>query len=92
MENFYDDLNLDFILCMSSSDTAPKQEPDSHDDYNFLWTLLWLPVLNVPYLQDENGMPQGISIVSKTYRDFEILNFIQYLVNENLITYKCKIP
>lgn len=92
IELFFDSLDIDFILCLSSNESAPKVESQFQDDYNFLWTLLWLPVLNLPHLCDEYKMPVGISIVGKRYSDFKILNFVRLLIKEQFVSIKCKIP
>ena len=92
IESFFSNIDIDFIICLSSSGSAPVREQDKHDDYNYLWTMAYLPVINVPHLFDENNMPIGFSIVGKKYSDFQILNFINVLINKGLLQEKCLIP
>ncbi|KAH7129959.1 amidase [Dactylonectria estremocensis] len=62
------------ILTPSTVDVAPVGiEWTGSSDFNGIWTALHTPVLNVPGLGGENGMPVGISFVTSRYRDQHLL-------------------
>ena len=38
-----------------------------------MWTVLHVPVINVPGFGGENGLPIGISLVTSRYRDVHLI-------------------
>ena len=45
--------------------------------FNALWTLLHVPVVNVPGFAGPNGMPVGLSLVQGRYQDMKLLEVAQ---------------
>ncbi|KAK7422467.1 hypothetical protein QQZ08_009455 [Neonectria magnoliae] len=62
------------IITPSSVDVAPLGiEWTGNSDFNGIWTALHTPVLNIPGLGGENGMPLGVALVTSRYRDQHLL-------------------
>ncbi|KAK7408420.1 hypothetical protein QQX98_009405 [Neonectria punicea] len=62
------------IITPSSVDVAPVGiEWTGNSDFNGIWTALHTPVLNIPGLWGENGMPLGVALVTSRYRDQHLL-------------------
>lgn len=72
---------VDVLLHPSSNGSAPiASEPDEHQDMNLLWTLAWLPVVNVPHFTGPSGLPFGFQAVGRRYSDYRLLTFLRSLV------------
>lgn len=76
VSRFFSENGIDFILTHSSNGPAPFEEPQRHVDLNQLWTMTWLPVVNVPCWQDPSGLPFGLSVVGPRYSDYRLLDFV----------------
>ncbi|WP_199224383.1 amidase [Serinibacter arcticus] len=68
----YDDVASPFDVVLTPS--APGEAPigignTGSSVFNSLWTLLQVPVVNVPGLVGPAGMPIGVSIVGRRYQD-----------------------
>lgn len=85
MESFFTDGGFDLILHHSSNGSAPREaEPPVHNDLNPLWTLTWLPVVNVPAFRCPNGLPFGYQLIGPRYSDYRVLTFLEFLAKHNL--------
>jgi len=77
---------FDLLLHHSSSGSAPLgQEPDSHADLNLLWTLAWLPVMNIPGSLSPQGLPFGLQLVGPRYGDYRVISFVEQLVEARIV-------
>jgi len=80
------DEGFDFILCLSSNGSAPVGiEPIPNIDINLLWTLCWMPAVNVPLFKCPVGLPFGAQFTSARYNDLRLLSFLSYLVQNKII-------
>lgn len=48
-------------------------------DHNLIWTMCGVPVVSVPMLTGENGLPVGVSVVTRKYADYLAFDFATYL-------------
>ncbi|KAK1148064.1 hypothetical protein N8T08_010699 [Aspergillus melleus] len=67
-------MQYDVIITPSVPDEAPRGL-DWTGDSSFcsMWTLLHVPVLNIPIAHGENGLPIGLSVVGPRYGDMKVL-------------------
>lgn len=85
MASFFTDGGFDLILHHSSNGSAPRgAEPPVNSDLNPLWTLTWLPVVNVPAFRCPNGLPFGYQLIGPRYSDYRVLTFLEFLARHNL--------
>ncbi len=85
MASFFTDGGFDLILHHSSNGSAPRGlEPPVNRDLNPLWTLTWLPVVNVPAFRCPNGLPFGYQLIGPRYSDYRVLTFLEFLARHNL--------
>ncbi len=70
--------NYTALITPSVTDEAPKiEEPTRFTgdaSFNLMWTVLHLPVINVPGFVGCNGMPIGLSVVAPRYHDRDLVN------------------
>mgnify|MGYP001356516384 FL=1 len=45
-----------------------------------------IPAINAPLAYAPNNLPFGIQFISKKWDDYVLLNFIDYLIDHNLIS------
>ncbi len=72
----FDDLAADFdaILTPSTTGEAPVGIESTGDpSFNSIWTLLQVPVVNVPGFLGPAGMPVGLSLVTRRYQDRAVI-------------------
>ncbi|WP_193336066.1 amidase [Devosia beringensis] len=72
----YDDIASAFDIVLTPSATG--EAPEGHDitgdaSFNSMWTLLQVPVVNVPGLVGPGGLPVGLSLVGRRYEDRKAL-------------------
>lgn len=68
----FDDLASDYDLVLTPSATGEAPvgiESTGSSAFNSMWTLLQVPVVNVPGLVGPSGMPVGVSVVARRYQD-----------------------
>lgn len=71
-----DDLQqtVDVVLTPSATGEAPVGlETTGSSVFNSLWTLLQVPVVNVPGLTGPAGLPVGVSLVGRRYDDRHVI-------------------
>ncbi|KAJ5740998.1 hypothetical protein N7493_000870 [Penicillium malachiteum] len=62
------------IVVPSAVDEAPKGLGNTGDPFVCaMWTMLGVPVINIPGFAGENGLPIGLSLVSSRYNDLYLL-------------------
>lgn len=69
------------LITPSVAEEAPvTEEPlrfTGDASFNLMWTVLHLPVLNVPGFMGPNGMPVGLSMVTPRYTEQKLLHTAQ---------------
>lgn len=89
LEYLFSENKIDVILLNSSNGSAPYGgEPNFHKDLNALWTMAWLPVINVPKFKCPNGLPFGLQIIGPRYSDYKLLAFLDYMSQHKVIPNK----
>jgi Asp-tRNA(Asn)/Glu-tRNA(Gln) amidotransferase A subunit family amidase len=72
----FDDIacEYDIILTPSAAGEAPVGIETTGDaSFNSMWTLLQVPVVNVPGFAGPNAMPLGLSLVSRRFQDRKVI-------------------
>jgi Asp-tRNA(Asn)/Glu-tRNA(Gln) amidotransferase A subunit family amidase len=72
----FDDIacEYDAVLTPSAAGEAPRGIETTGDaSFNSMWTLLQVPVVNVPGFKGESGMPVGLSLVGRRYDDRKVI-------------------
>ncbi|MGQ4815286.1 amidase [Agrobacterium vitis] len=68
--------SFDVILTPSSTGEAPKGIETTGDAiFNSIWTLMQVPVVNVPGLYGPNGRPVGVSLTAQRYQDRKVIAY-----------------
>lgn len=71
----------DAIITPASTGPAPKGlDATGNPVFNALWTYLGVPCVTAPLLEDENGLPFGVQLVSARYDDGRVLRNTRWLV------------
>lgn len=92
LECFFSTNEIDAILINSSNGSAPYGcEPKYHNDLNYLWTMAWLPVINVPQFKCKKGLSFGLQIIGPRYSDYKLLAFLAYLSQREIVLDKSEI-
>lgn len=78
LDEFFE--KYDFILTLSTAGEAPKglYARDKKDSC-LIWTLCHAPAINLPVFKSPKGLPFGAQIVSRRYRDYDLLDFAKIL-------------
>lgn len=72
----FDDIacEYDAVLTPSAAGEAPVGTETTGDaSFNSMWTVLQVPVVNVPGFTGPNGMPLGLSLVSRRFQDRKVI-------------------
>lgn len=64
---------FDAVLTPSAVGEAPIGTITGDPSFNVIWTLLHVPVINVPGLTGPSGLPVGLSLVAPRYRDRQLI-------------------
>ncbi len=92
IEQFFSKNEVDVILMNSSDGSAPYiSEPSFHNDLNPLWTMAWLPVINVPQFTCPDGLPFGLQVIGPRFSDYKLLTFLEYLKVNKMIPQQSEI-
>jgi Asp-tRNA(Asn)/Glu-tRNA(Gln) amidotransferase A subunit family amidase len=83
--------NYDFIFSLSTSDHAPLRNEKEKEDPSLIWTMCGVPTINLPVFKTSKKLPLGIQVFSKKYNDIDLLNFIIFLQQKNILP-KIKLP
>lgn len=71
---------FDAVLTPSAPGIAPLGRGPGNPLFNQHWTLLHLPVLNLPLYRASHGMPLGLSLVGPRFSDRRLLQAGQQLI------------
>lgn len=86
LQEYFNKNEIDIIIMHSSNGSAPiGNEPGINQDLNLLWTLSWLPVINIPQFFCPEGFPYGFQVVGPRYSDYRLIDFLKQLVQEEII-------
>jgi Asp-tRNA(Asn)/Glu-tRNA(Gln) amidotransferase A subunit family amidase len=69
----------DAVLTPSAPGEAPQGPTTGDASLNAMWTLLHVPVVQVPGFRGPNGMPIGLSLVGPRYTDRRVLRAAQVI-------------
>jgi len=84
LDTFFE--QYDVIITLSTSSDAPKGlHTRDKKDSCLIWTLCHVPTINLPVFRSPNNLPFGAHIITRQYRDYNLLNFAKYLENEGLL-------
>lgn len=85
MESFFQENEIDFLFHYSSNGSAPIIEPKVNQDLNLLWTLSWMPVINIPHFFCPKGLPYGLQLIGPRYSDYRMFEFLKQLEKLDLV-------
>ncbi|MCW6506620.1 amidase [Lichenifustis flavocetrariae] len=71
--------DFDAVLTPSAVGEAPVGEGTGDASFNSMWTLLHVPVVNLPGFVGPAGMPVGLSLVAGRYRDRHLLGMAKII-------------
>jgi Asp-tRNA(Asn)/Glu-tRNA(Gln) amidotransferase A subunit family amidase len=71
----FDSLGSEFdaVLTPSAVGEAPLGTITGDASFNLIWTLLHVPVINIPGMTGSSGLPVGLSLVAPRYRDRHLI-------------------
>lgn len=78
--------SFDIIISLSTAGHAPLRDKKENDDPSLIWTMCGNPTINIPTIKTENGLPMGVQVVARRFNDILLLNFVNLLHKQNLIT------
>lgn len=83
---------FDAIVTLATAGPAPRglatpERPDS----GLIWTFCRMPSLTAPVFCDGDGMPFGLQIVTRRYRDYRLLHILRELADKELVPARSKI-
>jgi Asp-tRNA(Asn)/Glu-tRNA(Gln) amidotransferase A subunit family amidase len=74
MRRTFLDHDIDFWICPSAVDVAPKSPEGTGDPVmNLPWTQAGLPAINLPAGKNQMGLPLGLQVVGNWYKDESLL-------------------
>jgi N-acetyl sugar amidotransferase len=83
----------DIILSNSSAEVAQVGlDFVEKIDPCLIWSLCYVPSVNLPVLSGPHDLPLGLQVISARYRDYFLLNFCENLVKEGLAPSIAPIP
>lgn len=72
--------DFDALICPSTPGEAPPGMATGDPVFQIVWTLLGVPVMNLPVGTGPRGLPVGIQLVGKRLADAQLLALARYLV------------
>lgn len=78
----------DVIISLSTAGHAPLRTEQDGKDLCLIWTMSYVPSLNIPLFCSPLNLPFGAQIVSRRYHDKLLLKFAETLSMRNLIPLK----
>jgi Asp-tRNA(Asn)/Glu-tRNA(Gln) amidotransferase A subunit family amidase len=79
----------DAVVTFSTSSSAVGRNETPMKDNSLIWTLAHLPAINSHLNFCPNNMPFGIQFTGKKWNDYVILDFLDYLIDQNYLDAKC---
>ncbi|NQT90613.1 MAG: amidase [Candidatus Omnitrophica bacterium] len=76
----------DAVVTLSTSGQAPKfDNPVDKPDSCLIWSLCWVPALNIPVFKGPTGLPYGLQVITKRYRDLSLIEFVKSLKEKGIV-------
>lgn len=82
--------NFDVGISLSTSSSAPERGQLELPDPSLIWTMSHIPAISAPRFRCPDNMPYGIQLVSRKYNDYLLLDFIEMLIKNNILTAGCE--
>ena len=83
----------DFIVSNSTAEIAQKGlNVREKIDPSLIWSLCYVPSVNLPAFFGPDGLPLGVQVISARYRDYFLLNVCDMLVEKGLAPKVAPIP
>ena len=83
---------IDVIISPSAIGEAPKELMEIPKySFNHLWTLMYVPCVNLPYFLGANGLPVGIQVIGPQNKDKQLLSYCNEIENK-MKNYFGKLP
>ena len=76
---------FDAFICLSTAGAAPLRNVAESPDSALMWTLMHLPVINLPVFQSPSGLPFGLQVFARKYNDYLLLSFVENLCHIDFI-------
>lgn len=83
-EELFDDFDIILNLSTGGEAMVGLESPDRPDNC-LIWTFAHVPALSVPALSGPSGLPFGAQLVANKYADYDLIDFAQHLLDEQLI-------
>ena len=78
----------DVLISLSTAGVAPPREIEEKIDPSLIWNTLHLPTVAVPGFVNDNNIPFGFQVCSRKYNDYLLLNFLDYIYENEMIPKK----
>ena len=83
---------IDVLISPSAIGEAPKELMEIPKySFNHLWTLMYVPCVNLPYFLGANGLPVGIQVIGPQNKDKQLLSYCNEIENK-MKNYFGKLP
>jgi Asp-tRNA(Asn)/Glu-tRNA(Gln) amidotransferase A subunit family amidase len=80
LKNIFDE--VDIIITPSAIGEAPKELLEIPKySFNHLWTLMYVPCVNLPFYLGTNGLPVGIQVIGAQNTDAQLLGYCKAIEN-----------
>ena len=83
LDNFFRDYVI--ILSHATAGQAPMIQSIEKPDPCLMWTLCHVPAIGVPAFVEPEGFTFELQLVGRRYKDYSLLNFVQFLKKQGLI-------
>ncbi len=75
----------DFVICLSTSSSAPLRDDKEIIDNSLIWTLCHSPSISAPVFRCPENLPYGLQFISSKYDDYNLLNFVEELIRKEIL-------
>ena len=83
--------DFDAFVSIGTASAAPLRGQIETPDPSLMWTLTYLPTIEVPLFKSPEGLPFGLQIGARRYNDYRLLDFLDELKERRLIPQRCAI-
>ncbi len=77
--------NFDILVSLATASEAPLRTQTEDPDPALMWTMTYLPAINIPAFVSMDGMPFGVQLAARRYNDYLLLDFVNYLKELSII-------
>jgi len=82
LDDYFGD--ADFLIMPSAVDVAPKYEDGTGDPVmSRAWTLLGLPSISLPLMNESSGLPHGLQLAARPRHDRLLLKVAEHLLSNS---------